>query len=161
MTKDDSNTGRKTRRTRRWLILGGIVALVAGAAAWGGVRLFTWRWTPRGSPASSAPKALKWEGGKSGQAKPTAKYEEEPGPQITFDGPGQVKPTAKYEEEPGPQITSDGSEQARPTVKYEEEPGPQITFDNLPEVPEKLLKPSPPIEDDTRRSRALKYRSMA
>jgi len=116
MPKDDSNSGRKKRRTRRRLVLGGILALAAGAAAWGVVRLATWSWTPRKSPAGSAPKALEWEG--------------------------------------------DGSEEARPTVQYEDEPGPQIKFDNLPEVPEKLLKRSPPIEDDTRRSRGRECRSM-
>ncbi len=50
---------------------------------------------------------------------------------------------------PKPQ-SPEPSEQSLPEVVFEKEPGPQIHFDNVPEVPERLLGPSPPIAEDSR-----------
>lgn len=40
------------------------------------------------------------------------------------------------------------AEKKTPQIIYETEPGPKVVFDEIPEIPERLLGPSPPIEDN-------------
>lgn len=48
---------------------------------------------------------------------------------------------------PAPPENEKPPTQPIPKITFEKEPGPVIRFENVPEVPERLLGPSPPIEE--------------
>ena len=50
---------------------------------------------------------------------------------------------------PGPVGNHAPPQKPVPEELFEKEPGPQIVLENVPQVPERLLGPSPPIEESS------------